>query len=491
MERRKTVEEIFQSKMEQRLTVGGLCDEDESLLDEFFGEDVVVTRFEGAGSVLRGSGRGAPFGGSLPEPCETVPPSTNRGASKHRTEDFGGYDGGVEVGFEGNFDPDKFLVLSASLMQAKELAGNSPILTENCELFGHVVSVDACGARAGLHYRFKFSLGGVTFFVHHNCPKGRQAVRVRYGAMSLIGRSLFDVHAAVLRILSDIGFTVTKETVSRVDMQVTVCIPIEEVLAPILFGHAVSKVRNDNIHRRKGVCRTFTTGQRGRNQMCIYDKSLEMQTMSVSNPAKFQLMVDEHLGQDYTFDQPLTRVEFRLWRDVLRLMEINTVEDLRAMETDIVHFLTTKWFRVLSVPKSMVKGHEHTAKVHEHWVHVQECFRRFFPGLGRPVAEITLNRERPIICDASSLLKQAAGCLKTAFALESGVQSSIDSLFARVFEWAHGVKQNLFSGLNERALQLEIESGVSVLERSMSDRARREADNWYRRIQYERGRCFG
>jgi hypothetical protein len=160
------------------------------------------------------------------------------GVSKHRSEcnslEFGGHDGGFECSFVGDFDPDQFSLHKESLGKARDLAGENPSLTENCVLGGHVVSVDASGARAGMHYRFKFKFCGVTFFVHHKCPKGRQAVRVRYGASALIGRSLYDVHGAVLRFLSDIGFTVVKETVSRVDMQVTVGIPI-----PLPVGNSV------------------------------------------------------------------------------------------------------------------------------------------------------------------------------------------------------------------------------------------------------------
>jgi hypothetical protein len=274
-------------------------------------------------------------------------------------------------------------------------------------------------------------------------------------------------------------------------MQVTVGIPTDEIIGPILRGHAVSKVRSDSINRKNGECQTFTTGKRGRQQLCVYDKTSELVPMSVSNPAKFQLMVDEHLGSDFTFDKALTRIEFRLWRDVLRLFGVNTVEDLRERETDIVHFLTTKWFRVLSVPKSIVKGHEHTTKVHAHWVRIQECFCKYFPGVGRPVQEVTLRRERSLTCDSSALLRQAEGCLKSAFALSSGVQSSIDNLFAMVFDWANSVKANLFSGVNSRATQLGIESGVSITERSMVERKRREVDSWIRSLQYKGGSCFG
>lgn len=492
MERRKTVEDIIESKMAQRFLVGGIRQEESDLLDELLGMDYSVVSLPGSESVLRQSGRGEPSGGNLPDCRETAvfsPPPTNRGVSKHQNREisFGGYDGPAEIGFEGDWDSEKFTELKIVLDRAKELAGESPSLSEDVTLFGdHVVSVDASGARAGLFYRYKFTIGGVTFFVHHNCPSGRQAVRVRYGAMALIGRSLFDVHAAVLRILSELGFTVTKETVSRIDMQVTLSVSTEELLGLILSGYAVSKVRNDTVYRKSGVCRTFLIGERGRMQNCIYNKSSEMQVMAVSNPAKFQLMVDHHLGSDYTFDQLLTRVEFRLWRDVLRLFEINTVEDLRLAETDIVHFLTTKWLRVLSVPKADVKGHENRAQVHSLWERIQRAFLEYFPGVGRPVREITLSREKPVTCESLALQRQALGCLKTAMALSSGVQSSVDVLYAMACEWLDGVKYELFAGVNERVSKLRVETGVSI-----ASFGREKVREWLSGLIYERGRCFG
>jgi hypothetical protein len=402
------------------------------------------------------------------------------------SQEFGGYDGGVEIGFEGTWDAEKFTALKETLQSAKDRAGESNT-SELIPLGSYIVSVAASGANAGLHYRFKFSLCGITLFIHHNPPKGRQGIRVRYGAVALIGRSLFDVHSVVLRLLSDLGFTVTKETISRIDMQITVGISISDLMSPIFADQAVTKVRNDTFYRKGGICRTFLIGQRGRLQLCIYDKSLELRTMAVSNPAKFQLMVDQHLGEHYTFDQPLTRIEFRLWRDVLRLFEINTVEDLRESETNIVHFLTTKWFRILKDPK--IRGHENTAAIHPLWSHIQECFCLFFPGLGREIEEITLVRDKPVTCEPVALQKQALGCLKTAIALSSGIQTSMDTLYAIACEWLGGVKQELFAGVNERAHKLRVTDGISIT--SAIERKRQVVDTWISNLQKERRLCYG
>ena len=494
-----TVEEIISAKMEQRLTIGGISQEDCDLLDEFLGGDHSVSPLPGRSSLAMV--RGVPSGGHRTVAEDGLsPPTTNRGVTKHACNQaespdlsFGGFDGGVEIGFEGDFEPEQFTNIKSSLQSGKELASDSDSGTALIDICGHTVSVDACGANAGLHYRFKFKLNGVTFFVHHNAPKGRQAVRVRYGAMALIGRSLYDVHATVLTFLHELGFTVTKEVVSRVDLQVTLGIDILELLEPIYLGCAVSRSRDDVLYRNRGVERTHVVGHRGRIQQVAYDKNLEMRKMQVSNPAKFQLMVDEHFDGNFSFDIPLTRIEYRLWRDVLRLLEINTIADLRTLETDLVAWLTNTWFRILSVPKDHVKGHEKETAIDPRWQQVQAAFLHFFPGEGRAPVPIKFNRDKPISCEATSLLKQAKGCLKTALALMFGVQTSVENIYETLFAWADSIKHELFEGTNERAFKLKVLTGLNIqdsLDPETLLHKKEEIEKWLEGLTHGRKRAL-
>jgi hypothetical protein len=495
------VEEIISSKFESR-QYDVLSQSDCELLDDLFGEDRVVCSFPGSSTAS--VGRGVPSGGHRPAVAVDSPPTTNRGVSKHvggekaaeipasaDLHEFGGFDGGTEIGFEVSCDSEKFPVLIESLELAKSRASDSPDGTFLTELFGHEVLVDAIGARNGMFYPYKFRMGGVTFFIARKSKKGYQGVRVRYGATALIGRSLYDVHAAVLLFLGELGFTVLNEKISRADFQVTLEMECSDLLGLIYGGHAVSKVRNDVLYRNSGVSRTYACGQRGRQQLMIYFKTSELKKMAVSNPSKFQLVVEEQLGGSFDFNTSLTRVEFRLWRDVLRLYGVDTIADLRRMETDIVAYLTSKWFRVLSVPKSDVKGHEFEASVHPVWVRVQESFRRFFPGDGKPVEVITLRRDKPISCEPEALSKQAAGCLESMLALEYGDESSMETIYAALFDWIDNVKHSLFSGLTARAHKLGVETGVKVFRSSIQEKGRAVCESWIHKLKYERGRCFG
>lgn len=469
----RTIENIIAAKMEQRFSTDGIRQEDEEVLDDLLGLDTSRSDRSVKEAVARRFERGVPSGEyrTSRRATKVSPPITNRGVTKYQAEllaaeipvlQRGGYDGGAEIGFEGIWDSEKFAPLKEQLQAAKEAASESGV-QEMAVIGDKPVLVDPSGACAGLHYRYKVTIGGVVIFIHHNCPKGRQAVRVRYGATALIGRSIFDVHRAVLEFLASLGFLVTKEVISRIDLQVLVDVDPED-LVWLCFDdeRVVRRSQNDVLYRNKKHARTFLIGQRGRLQLCIYDKDAELMKMSVSNPVKFQLMVDHCLGSDYSFGQPLTRVEFRLWRDVLRVLDINTIVDLRKLETSLAKWLTSQWFRILEDPK--VRGHENTAKVHPVWRKIQDAFAQWFPGENGEVHDITLNRDKPIQCDSLSLRKQALGCLKTAFVLSSGLPHSVQGAYEMLCSWVGTVKKEFYDGLCERSLRLKARTGVSIEE---------------------------
>jgi hypothetical protein len=176
---------------------------------------------------------------------------------------------------------------------------------------------------------------------------------------------------------------------------------------------------------------------------------------------------------------------------VLRLLEIDTVDDLRQLETDLVSFFTSKWFRLLERPKDEVKSRENRVAVHPLWERVQSTFVRFFPGEGKPIESVSFKRDKPITCEPNALLKQAKGCLKTAMALMFGAQSTVNNVYDTLFAWVDGMKHEVFVGLNERAHKLQVVTGVAVHRDENVLAAKRRAEDWITRLKYERGRCFG
>ena len=178
----------------------------------------------------RGDSRVA--GGSLPSPqlltggipCTTPTETPMLPLSEVPEYSHGGYDGGIEIGFDGTWNPLKFPEVIEKLEAAKEKACEIQKGPEGfaINLAGEDVLVMPTGGKVGgLLYKYRFLCRGVEFLVHSNPPKGRQPVRVRYLAESLIGNNFFAVHEQfVFPFLTRLGLTIHADKPSRIDMQV-------------------------------------------------------------------------------------------------------------------------------------------------------------------------------------------------------------------------------------------------------------------------------
>jgi hypothetical protein len=184
-----------------------------------------------------------------------------------------------------------------------------------------------------------------------------------------------------------------------------------------------------------------------------------------SDPVKFELFVRYCSGINiYDSQQSITRVEFRLWRDVLREIGINTVSDLYVRENDLVKWLTSEWFRILSHPK--VRGHENTASVHSVWQKVIKLFDFYFSNAKKENGHlfeskpIEINRDERISCNPESLEKQGLGCLSKAIALRYGAQLTHHSLETILSLFVNRKSRFMFDRVNDNAKRLQIMKGV-------------------------------
>ena len=239
----KPTEDILLSVLEQRQIESYrdkvLCEE-LGLYFESEGDEVVIPMISRGGKrkqrvlsadAVGGSLGGDHGGGPQTHGGDLDRPSTNRAVTFHGpptggqnpdpAEDMqlGGYDGGVEVGFQGNWVDWKWVDVQETL-EAARLAATEAEKPVEFELCGRLFLMHVTGARRGVMYKYYFEGDGVTFLIHSN-PQGKiQPVRLRYNAEGLIGRDLFIKHGEVLEILEEFGFFVHKEIVSRADLQV-------------------------------------------------------------------------------------------------------------------------------------------------------------------------------------------------------------------------------------------------------------------------------
>jgi len=417
----------------------------------------------------------------LPYPTDTsrgdlFPPLTNRGVTKHETicsenqyfqspqfqsietsqnKILGGYDGGVEVGFNGHWSDLKFKTILQTLETAKNAAENEGGDERFVELGGKTFSVYAHGANCGAHYKYVIEGSGIKIYIHAN-PKGPiQPVRLRYGFEALCGRDLFAVHADILEWFQEIGFYVEGEIVSRADFQVMSHRPMAEFMQLIFSNRSVQRAKTANTRTQGGKFETFTLGTA--IQLCIYDKRKEL--IDTCDEVKMSLLVNDCLGGEFPDD--LTRIEFRMRRDALRVFNINTIQDLLERENAMVDYLTNDWFRLIKEEKQ--KGHTAEQDFDPIWQEVRNLFFEYFPGPienRKPVER--KDSRRAIKCTGESLIKQAVGCLATAAALAKGVFETGEQALNFVREVVTEKVQTLVTRVRERVVELGIVRGVEV-----------------------------
>ncbi|HBT76561.1 MAG TPA: hypothetical protein DEB39_06460 [Planctomycetaceae bacterium] len=206
-------------------------------------------------------------------------------------------------------------------------------------------------AGGGITYRYVLEGDGFKLYIHSNPSNTIQPVRVRYMTEGLIGRDLFAKHAELLELLHDMGFSVTQEKISRVDLQVMLYRDVMDFMKPILSGNSVCVARKGQFNTSGDRILTYRLG-RGGQQACIYDKRTELFETKQANEAKFWLMVNECFGEEWLYEEiPTTRVEFRIKREVLKDMGINSMHDLLEHEAGLARYCYCSRFRILSDAK--------------------------------------------------------------------------------------------------------------------------------------------
>ena len=86
--------------------------------------------------------------------------------------------------------------------------------------------------------------------------------------------------------------------------------------------------------------RHYETFQLGKNNLVrIYDKCRELK-------ARPQKMWETHLWGEHKDCKTVTRVEFQLRREMLKQLDINTLDDLQSRIGEIWAYLTQMWFRL-------------------------------------------------------------------------------------------------------------------------------------------------
>lgn len=355
----------FDEEQNLEFTIDNLADVDLSVIDRC--QQVLPL-------TLRGGSAPSLRKPALDAQPRLVTPANNMGSVKYR-RNWGGYDGGVEAGFTGIWRADKFAKLAAELDNAKQAADSGDINNIYVDLGGFIWRVNAVGAKFGsLKYKWVCEHCGVKLFFHSNAVGSIQPVRVRFGAECLYRNDLFQAVNTLKYILNSIGFTCESETVSRVDMQVLLPVPIFDFLKIMKTERIVTLCRG-----KFNIYGNISTGQleswtltSSTMELCIYDKIAEVcQKDSVGYEMFRQYVLDGEKMPEH-----ITRVEYRFKRAILKRYGIDTFHDLFNSQLALIQIASSEWFRVLADDK--IRGHENTQDVADLWQDVQNRFIYYF-----------------------------------------------------------------------------------------------------------------
>jgi hypothetical protein len=238
-------------------------------------------------------------------------------------------------------------------------------------------------------------------------------------------------------------------------------VPVQEIIRLFEEGHVVTKLRKGSINFKNGTCikkETLTLGSVSKVEVCIYDKGKELRAKK-KNIVKEADFISHCVGDEWiNSGRPITRVEFRLGRDALKSLGVNTVKDLQEREHAIFDLITRDWFRILEKPK--VRGYENKAALHPIWERVRTLFLTYFSG--SEVETVEWQRKDKTSCDPAALESQALGCISKALAARYGGQKKSQSSVDLVTGWAERVEKELHEKLNGFAEYVKITKGFTL-----------------------------
>lgn len=345
-------------------------------------------------------------------------PASNTGPVKyHFPKNWGGFDGGYEASFMGEWDEEHFKKLVERLDRARQAADDGETADSYINFGGFIWLVRASGAGVGFFkYKYVMESHGVKLYLHSNPQKSIPPVCVRFGFECLARTDLFRAVDTLKECLSNEYFSIKEEKISRVDMQVMLPVNISEFVTAMQAGPRVcTRCRGGFqmfVNLKTGKIETITIHSEN-CELCIYDKHRQVMT---ADPVYYDTFCKMFLGDEMAMvPKNLTRVEFRFKRGFLRRYGVETFEDLEKSAFALLEIASRDWFRILERDK--VRGSENEIADAPIWAHTRAAFEYYFKeSNSRNKTREDLKNFKPIQSPPAidRLVKQAMGCLSSA-----------------------------------------------------------------------------
>jgi hypothetical protein len=367
--------------------------------------------------------------------CAFSPPADNMGFVKYR-ETFGGFDGGVEAGYDGSWDELRFDQLKTKLDVCKQAADDGDLDNSMLDFGGVLWKVLAKGTGGqGVKYKYVMEHFGIKLYVHSNARGGIQPVRIRFGSQCLQRVDLYTAADRMVELLAKEGFTISVVKLSRVDCQVMMERPLQDFVEA-MSGEKVITLCRGKVHTetnlKTGKIETITV-KSANQELCIYNKREEIVTKDKESYEIFRRYVLD-CGE---LPADLTRVEFRFRRDALKRYGINTFQDLKDSIHSLLMITSSEWFRILA--KDKVRGSENTQAVAPVWIDVVNRFDYYFnpkryTALPRSPQDLKVYKPPKDGIKVDRLVKQAGGLIASFAAFCMDKAETVDDVLAFAFE---------------------------------------------------------
>ena len=149
----------------------------------------------------------------------------------------------------------------------------------------------------------------------------------------------------------------------------------------------------------------------------FYDKTLEITS------SKKDWFRDIWTANNWDGVTPVTRVEFQMRRNFLKLFQINGYDDLEPAVASTWRYCTGEWLRVCEPSKGKKNNHQHLLPVQEWWVFVQQSKCLFGEDVG--LTRFQLKKPR-----YDALIAQGKGVLSSALALRASAVGISEALYS-------------------------------------------------------------
>ena len=303
--------------------------------------------------------------------------------------------------------------------------------------FGQEFMVQARGSRGGYEYIIKN--GDIQLQIMPDARSGKPTPELRavFRSPYIWGVGEIQAYNKVVEFLNEWIFLEYCK-VSRADLCVDMVMPLPEINRKTQI---VSLLREKDLFYggdyQRGQRETGFQFGRGCIACRLYDKAYEI---SVKGHGHIMPLWTAN-GWDGV--SPVSRLELQLRRDGLRRFDANmdfiTFQDSKA---DIWAYMTDRYIRIVN-PDSATRRER--AQVTDYWKDYQSCAGLFGERRGvLPYRQINL--------DWQPLVKQAAGCMASAWARLAADVGELEATLILEKEWQHKIPQKVIeAGLLQKA----------------------------------------